>query len=94
MRFFVYTWAPRGQQPEIKTSGKRKGYKMFGGIEFFSSQPVYKGIEEKFNSDSYTAFLEKLLDEVSGIIFFIQDGTRYHTSKTMQLFFEKHSQSG
>ncbi len=42
-----YSWAPRGQQPEIKTSGKRKGYKMFGVIEYFSGKLVYKGIEEK-----------------------------------------------
>ena len=28
------TWAPRGQQPEIKTSGIRKGLKMFGAISF------------------------------------------------------------
>src|SRR5215813_40952 len=27
------TWARRGQQPEGKTSGKRKGYKVFGAIE-------------------------------------------------------------
>jgi len=85
-----YTWAPRGQQPEIKTSGKRKGYKMFGVIDFFTGKLVYKGIEEKFNSDTYAAFLEKLLMDVSGTIFLIQDGARYHTSKAMQEFFEKH----
>ena len=28
------TWAPRGVQPKIKTTGKRKGLKMFGVIEF------------------------------------------------------------
>ena len=28
------TWAPRGQQPEIKTSGIRKGLKMYGAIAF------------------------------------------------------------
>jgi transposase len=86
-----YTWAPRGQQPQIKTSGKRKGYKMFGVIEFFGGKLVYKGIDEKFNSDSYAAFLEKLLAEVPGTIFLIQDGARYHTSKAMQQFFQKHS---
>ena len=86
-----YTWAPRGEQPEIKTSGKRKGYKMFGVIEYFSGRLVYKGIEEKFNSDSYAAFLEKLLAEIPGTIFLVQDGARYHSSKAMQEFFEKHS---
>ena len=28
----TYTWARRGQQPMVKTSGKRKGYKVFGLI--------------------------------------------------------------
>jgi transposase len=29
------TWAPRGQQPLVKTRGQRKGLKMFGAISFF-----------------------------------------------------------
>ena len=33
-----YTWARRGQQPEVPTSGKRKGYKVFGAIEYFSGR--------------------------------------------------------
>jgi transposase len=28
-----YTWAPKGQQPVVKTKGIRKGLKMFGAIE-------------------------------------------------------------
>jgi len=40
------TWAPRGQQPEIKTSGIRKGLKMFGAIslqdgEFHFRESIY-----------------------------------------------------
>ena len=31
-----YTWAKRGQQPVVKTSGKRRGYKVFGLIDYFS----------------------------------------------------------
>ena len=27
------TWSRRGQQPEVKTSGTRKGYKVFGAME-------------------------------------------------------------
>jgi transposase len=85
-----YTWAPRGKQPEIKTSGKRKGYKMFGLIEYFTGKLVYKGIEGKFHSESYADFLTGLLAMIPGVIFLIQDGARYHTSKAMQEFFEKH----
>ena len=29
----AYTWAPKGQQPVVKTKGIRKGLKMFGAIE-------------------------------------------------------------
>ena len=85
-----YTWAPCGEQPQIKTSGKRKGYKMFGLIEFFSGHLFYKGIEGRFNSESYMNFLQELLKEVNGMIFIIQDGARYHTSKAMKAFFELH----
>ena len=33
-----YTWARRGQQPEVKTSDTRKGYKVFGAMESFSGR--------------------------------------------------------
>ena len=36
-----YTWARRGQQPEVPTSGKRKGYKVFGAIAYFSGRLFY-----------------------------------------------------
>lgn len=85
-----YTWAPRGEQPQVKTSGKRKGYKMFGLIEFFQGRLFYKGIEDKFNSASYISFLAEVLTKVSGMIFLIQDGARYHTSKAVREFFEEH----
>jgi transposase len=85
-----YTWAPKGQQPQVKTSGLRKGYKVFGAIEFFSGRLVYQGTEERFQSDSYQSFLLYLLSQVSGKIFLIQDGARYHTSKATRAFFQQH----
>ena len=47
-----YTWARRGQQPEVPTSGKRKGYKVFGAIEYFSGRLFFQGIEGRFNSEN------------------------------------------
>jgi hypothetical protein len=32
-----YTWARRGRQPEVPTSGRRKGYKVFGAIEYLDN---------------------------------------------------------
>jgi transposase len=85
-----YTWAPIGHQPLVKTTGKRKGYKVFGVIEFFSGRLLYQGLEDRFNSDSYQAFLLYLLAQVPGPIILIQDGAKYHTSQLTRAFFEQH----
>jgi transposase len=82
-----YTWARIGQTPQIKTSGKRKGYKVFGFIEFFSGRLFAQGIEGKFNSEAYQAFLLRVLAQTTEHLFVIQDGARYHTSKAMKTFF-------
>jgi transposase len=85
-----YTWAPRGQQPQIKTTGVRKGYKVFGAIEYFTGRLIYQGTEARFQSDSYQAFLRYLLAQISGTIILIQDGARYHTSKATREFLAQH----
>ena len=87
-----YTWAPQGQQPEVPTSGKRKGYKIFGLIDYFSGQFFYKSQTGRFNSESYAAFLLDVLSQTQQHIIVIQDGARYHTSKAMKLFFKAHEE--
>src|SRR5919201_1390913 len=75
-----YTWARRGQQPAVKTSGKSKGYKVFGAIEYFSGRLFYQGIEGRFNSEHYQVFLQRIMAQTSQHLFVIHDGARYHTS--------------
>lgn len=86
-----YTWAPKGEQPEAPTSGKRKGYKSFGLIDYFSGQFFYKSQTGRFNSESYAAFLLDVLSQTNKHLIVIQDGARYHTSKAMKQFFETHA---
>jgi transposase len=85
-----YTWALKGHQPQVKTTGLRKGYKVFGAIEFFSGRLIHQGTEARFQSDSYQSFLQHLLSQVSGPIILIQDGARYHTSKSTREFLQQH----
>jgi transposase len=85
-----YTWARRGRQPEVKTSGKRKGYKVFGAIEYFSGRLFYQGIEGRFNSESYQGFLQMILEHTTQPLFLIHDGARYHTSAATQAFLAAH----
>ena len=86
-----YTWAPKGQQPEVPTSGKRKAYKVFGLIDYFSGRFFYQAHAGRFNSESYAAFLLSVLSQTRQHVVVIQDGARYHTSKAMMQFFEVHA---
>src|SRR5438552_614323 len=85
-----YTWARRGQQPEVPTSGKHKGYKVFGAIEYFSGRLFYQGIEGRFNSEHYQAFLQMIMEQTTEHLFLIHDGARYHTSASTQAFLVAH----
>src|SRR5262244_4002879 len=85
-----YTWARRGRQPEVPTSGKRKGYKVFGAIEYFSGRLFSQGIEGRFNSESSQGFLQMILDQITEHLFLIHDGARYHTSAATQAFLAAH----
>ncbi len=62
---------------------------MFGAVEYFSGRVFYQGIEGKFNSESYQAFLKEILEKTTEPIFLVQDGARYHTSKEMKESFEE-----
>ena len=85
-----YTWAPVGQQPVVKTTGKRKGYRVFGFIDFFTGRFFYQGLRERFNSERYQGFLRQVFNQTSKHLIIIQDGAKYHTSKANQAFFEAH----
>ncbi len=86
----TYTWARKGQQPTIETSGKRKGYKVFGLIDYFTGRFFFKCQEERLNSETYAAYLTEVMRKTRKHIVLIQDGARYHTSKAMNAFFEAH----
>jgi transposase len=83
----TYTWARRGQQPKVKTSGKRKGDKVFGLIEYFTGRFFYQGQEGRLNSTAYLAFLRRVLEHTTQPILLIQDGARYHPSAETKAFF-------
>ncbi len=87
-----YTWSRRGHQPEVPTSGKRKGYKVFGAIEYFSGRLFYQGIEGRFNSESYQGFLQMIMAHTPEHLFLIHDGARYHTSASTKAFLAAHSE--
>lgn len=82
-----YTWSRKGHQPIIKTSGSRKGYKVFGLIEYFTGKFLCRGHEGKLNAQSYQEFLRDVMRQTRKHIILIQDGASYHTCEEMQVFF-------
>jgi transposase len=86
-----YTWAPVGQQPVVKTTGRRKAYKVFGLIEYFSGRLFYRGLDGKFNGASYVAFLCWVLEQTTEPLFLIQDGAPYHRAAPVKAFFAAHA---
>ena len=87
-----YTWARRGRQPEVPTSGKCKGYKVFGALAYFSGRLFSPGSEGRLQSDSYQAFLQRILAQTTPHLLLSHDGARYHTRAATQAFLAAHSE--
>jgi transposase len=86
----TYSWARKGQQPTVQTCGKRKGYKVFGLIDYFTGRLFYRCQEQRLTSQSYAAYLTAVLAKTRKHIVLIQDGAKYHTSAAMRAFFQAH----
>jgi transposase len=86
-----YTWALKGVQPTVKTSGVRKAYRVFGLLDCFGGALYFQGLEGKFNSASYQAFLEGALTQIAGPLLLIQDNASYHTSGPLRTFYATHT---
>ena len=86
----TYTWARRGEQPRVKTSGRRKSYKVFGLIDYFTGRFFSKCITGRLTSDSYQEFLKEVLARTRKPLILIQDKAKYHTSGAMREFFAQH----
>jgi transposase len=87
-----YTWALKGETPVVQTSGRRKGYKVLGVIDLLHGQFFYQAITERFNSETYQAFLQMVLDQTTQHLILVQDGARYHTSAATHAFFAAHQE--
>lgn len=86
-----YTWALKGLQPTVKTSGVRKAYRVFGLLDCFDGTLYQRGLDGKFTSDTYSDFLRWVLTQVTGHVIVIQDNAAYHTSAQIKVFYAEHA---
>jgi hypothetical protein len=83
----TYPWARRGQPPTVKTSGKRKGSKVFGLMESFSGRFFYQGQEGRLNAAADIALLTRVVEQTTQPISLLQEGAQSHTSAETKAFF-------
>jgi transposase len=86
-----YTWAVRGQQPLVQTCGRRKGYKVFGLIDYFTGRLFAHGHDGRFTAESYCAVVASVLAATDQPLVLVQDGARYHTAQDTRDFFAAHA---
>ncbi len=85
-----YTWALKGHQPVVKTCGKRKGYKVFGMVDYITGRLFARGQTERFTAERYCDFLFSVLEATTDPIILVQDGAKYHTAARTQAFVAQH----
>jgi transposase len=83
----TYTGARRGQQPKVKTCGKRKGDKVFGLMDDFTGGFFSQRREGRLNAAASMALLTRVLAQTPQATIVIQDGAKYHTSAETKAFF-------
>jgi len=72
------TWARRGHQPLIPTTGQRNTQKIFGAVELYRPR-FHFGHGEVFEGESYVAFLTGIAQRYRNQeVFFIHDNAPYH----------------
>ena len=83
------TWAPVGQTPVVKATGKRESIGMISAISMRGAMHwmVYEGT---MNSGLFTEYLDRLIHDIKGQIFLIADRAGYHTSKETRKWVDEH----
>ena len=87
----AYTWARRGQQPVVRTCGKRKALKVFGLIDYFTGRFFLRHQTERPTAESYCAFLAQVLSETDQPLILLHDGAAYHTAAATKTFLAAHA---
>jgi transposase len=85
-----YPGSRRGRQPEVPTSGKRKGDKVYGAMDYFSGRLFSQGLEGRFHAESDHACLQMIMGQTRKPLCLIHAGARYHTSQATEQFFQTH----
>ncbi len=83
------TWAPVGQTPVVRGTGKRESIGMISAVSMRGAMH-WMVFEGTMDSALFTEYLNRLIHDVKGKIFLIVDRAGYHTSKETREWVKKH----
>jgi transposase len=87
------TWARRGSQPLIPTTGQRNTQKVFGAVDIRRPNAHFILGEAMFNGQTYTAFLNNLARHYQGReVFLIHDNAPYHDTPEVRAWLGEQKQ--
>ena len=81
------TWAPKGQTPVIRATGKRFGFNIISAVSPKGNMR-FQIVKGKVNSDRFCDFLKRLMYKATRPIFLIVDGHPVHKSKRVKSLME------
>jgi transposase len=79
------TWAPVGQTPIVRGTGKRESINMISAVSL-RGKIHFSFVSGNINSASFIDYLKKLMHDIPGPIFLIADGHGAHTAKATRDF--------
>jgi len=85
------TWARRGSQPLVPTTGQRNTQKVFGAVDIRRPAAHFVVGEARFNGETYTAFLDSLARHYRRQeVFLVQDNAPYHDGPEVKAWLGEH----
>jgi transposase len=84
------TWAPKGQTPIVKSTGRRYGMNMLSAVNALGHFR-FMVVEETVNGAVFRTFLKRLIEGVDRKIILIVDGHPSHKARLVKKFVEENA---
>lgn len=82
------TWAVRGRTPVVKSTGARFGCNMISAVSP-TGELRFMVTERRMNADLFCEFLDRLMDNESGVVLLIVDGHPSHKAAKVKRHLDK-----
>ena len=86
--FLVACWMKRGHQKRVPTPGQPQWRHLFGAYNWVTDEVIYQ-VAEKRNSETFIAFLERLVQQHAGerpLVLVLDNGSIHHSLASQAAF--------